>query len=98
MGVWRISVGNSIAPGATIRHGYWWAHTNPYTGQTEGNWKGPVLGLATPEQLSTQSSQVTTANSGFVDMDQGIVYTTDVHCEGPDVYGSYELWVENLIP
>ncbi len=91
---WRLSYGNSIYPGKTVRHGYWWPQTNPYNGKPEGRWQGPELALATPEQLITDSSEVTTANQGFFVGNDGIVYTVDVHCEGPSEYGSYEVWVQ----
>jgi hypothetical protein len=91
---WRLSLGNSIYPGATVRHGYWWPAKSPYTGQLEGSWQGPELALATPQQLRTSSPEVTTANQGFYVDKEGITYTVDVHCEGKSAFGNYEVWVQ----
>jgi hypothetical protein len=107
VGPFRLSTANTIAPGATVRHGYFYPTTDP-NGQTIGDWKGPQQGAATPEQLLTGSNQVNAVAQGFDVADAGrvwdvggITYTVDVGCEDvlqSDAFGEYELWVFGWLP
>jgi hypothetical protein len=86
--MWQLMGSTQIAPGKTVRHGYWWG----------GPSKGPQMALACPNtKIETWSNHVNTVKQGFRNGNNGCVYTVDVSCEdvfGTGGFGTYEVWVQ----
>jgi hypothetical protein len=94
---WKLVNAATVSPGATWRAVWRYNHTNPFTGQIEGDWRGPQHGFATPVQLSTISGRVWTTRTGFDHTNaNGVQYYADFTCDGPE-NGAFEVWVQGLL-
>ena len=90
----QLSSSVTLYEGYSTRMWWWYPHTNPYSGQTEGDYRGPNMGVACPTQLSTLSGVVLTLNQGCDNSnDGGIHYYADVMCTSGGS-GTFEFWVQ----
>jgi hypothetical protein len=106
MGLWQLTSGATISPGATIRQGY--VFSGQFAGQNAVNIPiGPVYALVSPiPDPVTDSNWVATVAQGFQlfggqgEQDVGCVYTVDITCddaEGTGDFGVYELWAQSFL-
>jgi hypothetical protein len=94
---WKLASSVTLYPGQTTTMVWRYPHVNPYTGATEGDWRGPQHAYATPVQLSTFSGRVNTLNQGFDHTSQnGVSYYADITCVSGGS-GTFEVWVQGLL-
>jgi hypothetical protein len=91
---WRLATNVTLLQGRTTTMTWIYPHVNPFSGATEGDYKGPQIGVAVASQFSTISGRVNTVNQGCDHATSGgIHYYADLTCVSGGS-GTFDFWVQ----